>query len=80
MAGKLGDEQTDRLKEQRMKRKRGEDVHEEEVLKIRKIHTGGVEVEQVWEQARRVIDALKGDAERAHARADHLRRRHDRAG
>jgi U3 small nucleolar RNA-associated protein MPP10 len=65
VAGKLGDEQTDRLKEQRRKRKRGDDVHEEEVLKIRKIHTGGFEVEQVWEQARRVTDALRGDAERA---------------
>jgi U3 small nucleolar RNA-associated protein MPP10 len=64
-AGKLGDEQAERLKEQRRKRKRGEDVHEEEVLKIRKIHTGGFEVEQIWEQARRVTDALRGDAERA---------------
>jgi U3 small nucleolar RNA-associated protein MPP10 len=65
VAGKLGDEQTERLKEQRRKRKRGEDVHEEEVLKIRKIHTEGFEVVQVWEQARRVTDALRGDAERA---------------
>merc|ERR1711964_468731 len=32
---------------------------------IRKIYTEGFEVEQVWEQARRVIDALRGDAERA---------------
>jgi U3 small nucleolar RNA-associated protein MPP10 len=64
-AGKLSDEQAERLKEQRRKRKRGEDAHEEEVLKIRKIHTGSFEVEQVWEQARRVTDALRGDAERA---------------
>ncbi|KAB8303111.1 hypothetical protein EYC80_004562 [Monilinia laxa] len=65
-AGKLGDEQAKRLKEQRKKRKRGErDAAEGEVLKIRKIHTQGFEVQQVWEQAKRVIDALKGDAERA---------------
>ena len=66
VAGKLGEEQTERLKEQRRKRKRGEGRKEEgEVLKIRKVHTEGFEVEQVWEQARRVIDALRGDAERA---------------
>ncbi|CAD6449994.1 9908c5c9-afde-4452-b3a4-ed80bf7b13e6-CDS [Sclerotinia trifoliorum] len=65
-AGKLGDEQAKRLKEQRKKRKRGEkDEATGEVLKIRKIHTQGFEVQQVWEQAKRVIDALKGDAERA---------------
>jgi U3 small nucleolar RNA-associated protein MPP10 len=65
-AGKLGEEQAERLKEQRRKRKRGEGRKEEaEVLKIRKIHTEGFEVEQVWEQARRVIDALRGDAQRA---------------
>jgi U3 small nucleolar RNA-associated protein MPP10 len=65
-AGKLGEEQTERLKEQRRKRKRGEGMIEhEEVLKIRKVHTEGFEVEQVWEQARRVIEALRGDAERA---------------
>lgn len=65
-AGKLGDEQAERLKESRRKRKRGEFVHDEgEVLKIRKLHIEGFEVEQVWEQARRVIDALREDAERA---------------
>ncbi|KAM3072327.1 U3 snoRNP protein [Clarireedia jacksonii] len=65
-AGRLGDEQAERLKEQRKKRKRGErDVGDAEILKIRKIHTQGFEVQQVWEQAKRVIDALKNDAERA---------------
>lgn len=65
-AGKLGDEQAERLKESRRKRKRGEAVQDDgEVLKIRKLHVEGFEVDQVWEQARRVIDALRGDAERA---------------
>jgi len=64
-AGKLGEEQAERLKELRRKRKRGEkDVGEVELLKIRRVYTDGFEVEQVWEQARRVIDALKEDAER----------------
>lgn len=64
-AGKLGEEQAARLKELRRKRKRGETNEEVgEVLKIRKVHTQGFEVEQVWEQAKRVIDALRGDAER----------------
>ena len=64
-AGKLGEEQAARLKELRKKRKRGETDEElGEVLKIRKVHTQGFEVEQVWEQAKRVIDALRGDAER----------------
>jgi U3 small nucleolar RNA-associated protein MPP10 len=64
-AGKLGEEQAARLKELRKKRKRGQTDEElGEVLKIRKVHTQGFEVEQVWEQAKRVIDALRGDAER----------------
>ncbi|KAH6674484.1 putative U3 small nucleolar ribonucleoprotein mpp10 [Halenospora varia] len=64
VAGKLGEEQVLRLRENRRKRKRGEGGGEEEVLKIRRVHTEGFEVGQVWEQARRVVDALKGDAER----------------
>lgn len=65
-AAKLGEEQAERLKEQRKKRKRGDaGIEDGEVLKIRKIYTDGFEVEQVWEQARRVIDALRVDAQRA---------------
>lgn len=69
-AGNLGEEQAERLKESRRKRKRGDmgangAGGEVDVLKIRKVHVEGFEVEQVWEQARRVIDALRGDAERS---------------
>ncbi|KAH8685635.1 U3 small nucleolar ribonucleoprotein complex, subunit Mpp10 [Tricladium varicosporioides] len=64
VAGKLGEEQVMRLKENRRKRKRGESGGEEEVLKIRRVHTEGFEVGQVWEQARRVVDALRVEAER----------------
>jgi U3 small nucleolar RNA-associated protein MPP10 len=65
-AGKLADEQIERQKESRRKRKRGDkNVEDEQVLKIRKVHTEGFGVDQVWEQAKRIIDSLTGDAERA---------------
>jgi U3 small nucleolar RNA-associated protein MPP10 len=65
-AGKLAEEQRERQKESRRKRKRGDrNVEDEQVLKIREVHTEGFGVDQVWEQAKRVIDSLRGDAERA---------------
>ncbi|OBT63916.1 hypothetical protein VE03_05977 [Pseudogymnoascus sp. 23342-1-I1] len=65
-AAQLYDEQSKRVEEERKdrKRKRGEAGESGELLKIRKVHTQGFAVEQVWEQARRVIDALRGDVER----------------
>ncbi|EHL00057.1 hypothetical protein GLAREA_10216 [Glarea lozoyensis ATCC 20868] len=63
VAGRLGDEQSARFREER-KRKRTAGVVEGEVLKIRKVHVEGFAVEQVWEQARRVIESLRGEAER----------------
>ena len=66
MAGQLGDEQVERQKESRRKRKRGERITGvEESLKIRRIHMEEFETKQVWEQSRRVIDAIREDAERA---------------
>ncbi|KAG9244347.1 U3 small nucleolar ribonucleoprotein complex, subunit Mpp10 [Calycina marina] len=63
-ASDLGEEQLQRQKEMRKKRKRGEkDQGEEPTLKIRKLHTNGFEVGQVWEQARRVIEALVEDTQ-----------------
>lgn len=65
-ASTLGEEQTLQLREQRKKRKRQDKGNSDgEVLKIRKIYIDGFEVEQVWEQARRVIDALRLDAEKS---------------
>jgi len=61
VAGGVCDEQAARL--QARKRKRGDGERSEE-LRIRKVHTEGFGVEQVWEQARRVIDALRGEVER----------------
>ena len=64
-AGALVDEQTKRIQEARKDKKRKREAAEEgELLKIRKVHTKGFAVEQVWEQARRVIDALKSEVER----------------
>ncbi|KFZ05748.1 hypothetical protein V501_08057 [Pseudogymnoascus sp. VKM F-4519 (FW-2642)] len=65
-AAQLYDEQNKRVEEERKdrKRKRGEAADGGELPKIRKVHTQGFAVEQVWEQARRVIDALRGDVER----------------
>lgn len=56
--------QQQRLQEARKKRKRGERIAEDEVLRLKQIHTGGFAVEQVWEQARRVIDAARAEAEK----------------
>lgn len=65
-AGTLGEEQAERQKQLRKKRKRGDtDVGDVEVLKIRRVYTEGFEVGQIWEQAKRVIDALRDDAERS---------------
>ena len=65
-AARLADEQLERQKELRRKRKRGDrNIDDEQVLKIRKVHAEGFGVDQVWEQAKRIIDALSADAERA---------------
>lgn len=67
-AVQISDEQAQRQNDARKKRKRGKDsseVGQGEVLKIRKLHTEGFAVEQVWEQAKRIIDALRIDAETA---------------
>ena len=56
VAPSLCDEQAARLRAG--KRKRG-NADGGEALRVRKVHTEGFEVDQVWEQARRVIDALR---------------------
>jgi U3 small nucleolar RNA-associated protein MPP10 len=60
VAGAVVDEQAARRTSG--KRKRGDANGEE--LRIKKLHTEGFEVDQVWEQARRVIDALRSEVER----------------
>ena len=56
--------QLERQQEARKKRKRGEQLDQEEVLRLKQVHIEGFSVEQVWEQARRVIEAAREEAER----------------
>lgn len=54
-AGQVGDEQAARrLRDKKRKREGGSSG---DVLKIRKLHVGGFETAQVWQQARRIIQA-----------------------
>jgi U3 small nucleolar RNA-associated protein MPP10 len=64
LAQDVSAEQHARLKESRKKRKRGESSGHDEVLRLKQIHTHGLSVDQIWEQARRVIDAAKTEAEK----------------
>lgn len=58
VAGPVGDEQTaQRLRDKKRKREGGGGG---EVLKIRKLHVDGFETGQVWQQARRIIQAALG--------------------
>lgn len=63
LAADVSDAQTQRQREAR-KRKRGADG-DEVPLRLRKVHLEGFGFEQVWEQARRVLDASRGEVERA---------------
>ncbi|EMC97738.1 hypothetical protein BAUCODRAFT_33465 [Baudoinia panamericana UAMH 10762] len=60
--------QQQRQLEARKKRKRGDHISDDEVLRLKQIHTQGFTAEQVWEQARRVIDGARREAERGLAK------------
>jgi U3 small nucleolar RNA-associated protein MPP10 len=62
--------QQQRLLDARKKRKRGEVVSEDEVLRLKQVHTRGFGAEQVWEQAKRVIEAARKEAEVGLAEAE----------
>ncbi|KAJ9639301.1 U3 snoRNP protein [Knufia peltigerae] len=64
LAANVADTQKARRDENRKKRKRGDIEREEEVLHLRQVYTGGLGVKQVWEQARRVLDAACSEVER----------------
>lgn len=64
LAKDISSEQEDRQKDLRKKRKRGQGGDDEEVLRLKQVHTDGFSVDQVWEQARRVIDAARAEAEK----------------
>ncbi|KAK5107900.1 hypothetical protein LTR62_000559 [Meristemomyces frigidus] len=63
--------QQQRLQELRKKRKRGDVAADKtKVLRLKQIHVDGFGPEQVWEQAKRVIDAAKHEAELGLAAAE----------
>ncbi|KAK5127619.1 hypothetical protein LTR85_006959 [Meristemomyces frigidus] len=64
LAADVSAAQQQRQQEARKKRKRGQHVADEDVLRLQQIHTDGFGPEQVWEQARRVLDAARQEAER----------------
>ena len=62
-AGDVADEQQQLLKESR-KRKRGGE-RKGDVLKVRKVHIDGFETNQVWQQAKRIIEGVLKHADEA---------------
>lgn len=64
LACDISQAQISRRNENRRKRKRGGDEVEDPVLQSRQIYTNGLAVRQVWEQARRILDAACGEIER----------------
>lgn len=68
LAASISQSQQDRLEQTRKKRKRGSAPGDEingEPLRLKRVHVDGFEVEQVWAQVRRVIDAAVGEVDRA---------------
>lgn len=63
LAENVADTQTERRNETRRKRKRGSDEVEDPVLQLRKVYTNGLAIKQIWEQARRVLDAACAEVE-----------------
>ncbi|KAH7148941.1 U3 small nucleolar ribonucleoprotein complex, subunit Mpp10 [Dactylonectria macrodidyma] len=61
-ASQVGDEQQERLKENR-KRKRA--TNADDVLKMRKVYVDGFETGQVWQQAKRIISGVLKYSEEA---------------
>ncbi|KAF2461457.1 U3 small nucleolar ribonucleoprotein complex, subunit Mpp10 [Lineolata rhizophorae] len=60
LASGVSEAQGARLQDWRRKRKRrGEDFAEGPVLRLKKVHVDGFDAEQVWQQARKVLDAAK---------------------
>lgn len=57
--------QTNRRDENRKKRKRGDDETKDEVLQLRSLYTKNLAVKQVWEQARRILEATCTEVERS---------------
>ena len=67
LAASTSDAQIQRQLNRRRKRKRGEvdDYDSVKPLRLREIHLEGFRIDQVWEQARRVLDATRLEIERS---------------
>jgi len=67
LATSTSEAQTQKLENARKKRKRGEvDGHDAQgVLRLKRVHTEGFGIEQIWKQARRVLDAGQLEVERS---------------
>ena len=64
VATEVADAQKARREQTNKKRKRG-DGDDHQILQLRKVYTNGLGVRQVWEQARRILDAACDEVERA---------------
>ncbi|KAF2142646.1 uncharacterized protein K452DRAFT_226949 [Aplosporella prunicola CBS 121167] len=65
LASGVSEAQLARREEARKKRKRGESDHgSDQVLQLKKVHLEGFGADQIWEQAKRVLDAARDEVER----------------
>ena len=66
LASTISQVQSLRQQESRRKRKRGEDgnIGYHQTLQLKQLYLQGFEIHQVWEQARRVLDASREEVER----------------
>ncbi|KAI7086896.1 Mpp10 protein [Hortaea werneckii] len=72
LAADVSSVQQQRLHDARRKRKRSERADEGDVLRLKQIHTDGFGPDQVWEQARRIIEAARVEAEQGLEAAQHV--------
>jgi U3 small nucleolar RNA-associated protein MPP10 len=64
LASDIVDIQKLRREDNRRKRKRGDDTDLGQPLQLRTVYTQGLQIKQVWEQAKRVLDAACSEIER----------------
>lgn len=67
LASTISEIQSQRQQESRRKRKRGDDglYGYKQTLQLKQVYLEGFDIEQVWEQARRVLDASREEVEKA---------------
>ena len=65
LASEVAEAQKVRRDSNRRKRKRGDETETEQVLQLRTVYINGLGVKQVWEQARRILDATCLEVERS---------------